>query len=791
MNALLLYLIRRFRPRIGWFQGLLALAAALCPAFAAADSPLRLPAGVFWWAGLLGLLVGMRAPSARRPTLRRSSGRATDPSPPRFPRSLPVGGWSRGRAGDRRPRDGVPYSSRFTLHASRFTFYVLRFTFYIFALLLGALFVVAVADALPPSGLIAQDVVALWNWAAALRADASAGWPAAGRTWAFLGQALPRVWRDLLAAPHAGEKGARLLVASGGAASTWIGAITLGWALARRRALLGPSLPLLAALASTTILGGGTGLPLIVGVGLLLLLAIAADVQRREAAWDRAGVDFSDELKYDVLLWGSVAVGATLAVALLLPAWFDNPIANALWRDVETPSGLAVLERNIQHGQRGPPVADPGISKLPALELGLSLEQEPPDTVALRVRLPAPSGGTQPLPAAPWPRYWRARVFDRYNGREWTADARVSPLEPIAPDAGAFPGAILQDIEDTRADRQLIFALPDAIAVSVPANVERLPDGAAAALTEREPAGRYRVLSRPQELASPPPESQPPPDMRGYLALPSNLPPKIGETARVIAGENTSAYDQALALETYLRALRYDYQVQPLPRDGDAVYQFLFEMRYGYCTYYASAMAVMARSLGIPARVATGYATGAYDQTSGAYIVREADAHAWPELYINGRWLPFEPTPIRALPARSTSDMSTPVVTPVVAQQPANLRGPLIWLAMIVLVGLLTAVGIWLGRRALPAPLVVRVQMLLERSGARAGVPWPAGATLHEYGALLEPLLDGAGGALQEIIELIEQARYGGRDLHDDEQRRLRVAGERVWAQLRRGNRRV
>jgi len=110
------------------------------------------------------------------------------------------------------------------------------------------------------------------------------------------------------------------------------------------------------------------------------------------------------------------------------------------------------------------------------------------------------------------------------------------------------------------------------------------------------------------------------------------MPPRVLDLAQVIAGSDTRTYDRALALESYLRGLPYSYQVQPLPGGGDAVEQFLFDMRQGYCTYYASAMAVMARSLGIPARVAIGYATGTYDQASGAYIVHEADAHAWPEL---------------------------------------------------------------------------------------------------------------------------------------------------------------
>jgi transglutaminase-like putative cysteine protease len=749
-NQLLRRLIRWFRPRVGWPAALLGLATVLCPALAVTDSPLNLPVALFGWAGLIGLLAGMRGPTTDdRRSMRRNS----------------------------------------ILHSP---FSILNLLWLlIVALGLGALFIGAAAGALPPFGLVFQDGAALSDWFARVwRAGLIAGAPPTSRAWAFLGESLPRAWRDLLAAPGGGEKGARLLVSVGGVASIWVGALALGWGLAHRRAVLGWGLPLLVSLAALTILSAGSSFLLIGGLGLLLLLAISTDFRGREAGWDRAGVDFSNELMLDVLTWGGFGVVVILILAALLPAWLDNPIAGALWPNIEPPSGLAVLDRNIQRTQRGPPVVEPGISKLPALQLGLSLEQAPSTTVALRVRLVAPDGGAMPLPDSPWPHYWRARVFNLYTGRAWTTNARVRPLEPLEPKAGAFPGAILQDVEDAQPDRQLILALPDAIAVSIPANVERLPDGAQAALTSLAPAERYRVLSQPQELAPLPPEGQQP-DMRGYLGLPQNLPPQVGETARSVVIGRAGPYEQALALEGYLRALRYSYQVQPLPGDGDAVYQFLFDMRRGYCTYYASAMAVMARSLGIPARVATGYATGTYDRANGVYIVHEDDAHAWPELFIDGRWLPFEPTPIRSLPARAGNEEPRLTAVPSAEEQPGNVSGPLIWLAVLACVGLLTAAGLWLGRHAAPVPPIVRAQMRLERHGARAGIPWPAGATLHEYGALLEPRLDGAAGALREVIELIEQVRYGGRELRADDQRRLREAEEQVWERLKRRERRA
>src|SRR5262249_45236857 len=146
----------------------------------------------------------------------------------------------------------------------------------------------------------------------------------------------------------------------------------------------------------------------------------------------------------DVLTWGGLAAIVIVLLAAVLPAWLDNPLASALWPELEVPSGLAVLERNIQSAQRGPPKVDPGISKLPALEFGISLEAELPETLARRVRL------DPPLQSAPGPRYWRARIYNIYNGRGWTQDARVGPYGATDLPKDSIPGLVIQEVEDAQ-----------------------------------------------------------------------------------------------------------------------------------------------------------------------------------------------------------------------------------------------------------------------------------------------------------------------------------------------------
>jgi protein-glutamine gamma-glutamyltransferase len=130
-----------------------------------------------------------------------------------------------------------------------------------------------------------------------------------------------------------------------------------------------------------------------------------------------------------------------------------------------------------------------------------------------------------------------------------------------------------------------------------------------------------------------------------YLQLPK-LDPRIPELARQITARADNPYDQARALESYLRS-HYGYTLDltgtPPP---DPLAYFLFQKRAGHCEYFASAMTVMLRSLGIPARLVNGFLTGEYNDVGGDFIVRASDAHSWVEVYFPASgWLTFDPTP--------------------------------------------------------------------------------------------------------------------------------------------------
>ena len=130
------------------------------------------------------------------------------------------------------------------------------------------------------------------------------------------------------------------------------------------------------------------------------------------------------------------------------------------------------------------------------------------------------------------------------------------------------------------------------------------------------------------------------------LALPPMSERSAALARSIVQGASTD-YDKAARLEQFfLRNYSYDLSVEPLTPGRDAVDVFLFEQQAGYCAQFATAMAVMARQVGLPARVAMGYVPGIYDQMAGAYTVRAGDAHAWVEIHFrNSGWVAFDPTP--------------------------------------------------------------------------------------------------------------------------------------------------
>ena len=175
------------------------------------------------------------------------------------------------------------------------------------------------------------------------------------------------------------------------------------------------------------------------------------------------------------------------------------------------------------------------------------------------------------------------------------------------------------------------------------------PGGAVYDFDTQHAINRYEATS---DIATPLPSELrkastdfPPQILREYLRLPA-IDPRIPRLAAQITNSADNNYDKASALQNYLRT-RFGYTLQlPKVQVSDPLANFLFERKQGHCEYFASAMAVMLRTIGIPSRVVNGFRSDEFNDLTGNYVVRAKDAHAWVEAYFPGYgWQTFDPTP--------------------------------------------------------------------------------------------------------------------------------------------------
>ena len=557
----------------------------------------------------------------------------------------------------------------------------------------------------------------------------------------------------------------RLLALLGFAAAGLLG---LGM---RRRALLLPwSMLLIAAIAVTAITARLAMSYVIIGVFLTLFVTIFASFTGRESAWDRTGISYSDALRWDVALGGVVLLVLVVGLGFLVPSVPRNALTTWIWTDVRLPAGLARLDKD--QGDDGPDrfqaLGRAQLGRLRSgedLALGRSLETAGSEQVAMRIRA---SGVTsEALP------YWRGRIFERYEGRGWTTgDLRMIPREPFVT-SDFDSGLIRQEITDLLPGRGQRFGLPDIIGMEELATLEQTTLGEAVGWVGAGPT--YTVYSLPPApvAANVPEQIELQSELIPYRERPENLPQRVVELTNQITGNAGSQTARALAIETYLRSLPYSYEVEPLRPGGDAVDQFLFTMRSGYCTYYASAMAVMARIVGIPSRVAVGYASGAYDPATGVFTVREAEAHAWPELYIDGQgWTRWEPTPVRDVPPRSTRVEQTPDLTIQETEEPATGAN---YLGLILLGVALLLLVVAIRQRLNSAPPLnpAAVHADLYRYGRRVGVLPARGDSVEDYARRLSSAAPAVYRPLARVGRLLTARLYRDQPLTPNESRDL------------------
>ncbi len=255
--------------------------------------------------------------------------------------------------------------------------------------------------------------------------------------------------------------------------------------------------------------------------------------------------------------------------------------------------------------------------------------------------------------------YWRGYAFDHYDGRTWsmsnaelktfnTGRTRRFILKPQATNELSF----VQSFYIVRDMPNILWAGGDPAMVLFPAEEIAQDVTGGLRIGAYLPAGMvYSVISTMQLF---PPETlraaegdYPAPISEQYLQLPDTVTERTQQLARDLTADLPTTYDRVIAIRDHLLvSYPYDFYPPPQAPNTDAVDQFLFVDQRGVCEHYASAMIVLLRTLGIPARFAVGYGSGDYNTLTGYYEVRADDAHAWVEVYFPSLgWVPFDPTP--------------------------------------------------------------------------------------------------------------------------------------------------
>ena len=257
------------------------------------------------------------------------------------------------------------------------------------------------------------------------------------------------------------------------------------------------------------------------------------------------------------------------------------------------------------------------------------------------------------------PAYWRGLVFDEYRDGAWTTTNHgYREMQPYVPPR-FMPPAPPHNLGTFVQTFRVLRPLPGVINAAYPIQSLYAP---VAALREDaygtfhtpdalRPGQTYSVVSylpdlsadalRGDELERVAPQNNP-----AYLD-PGSLSPRARQMAVEATKGASNEFDAVMALTGYLqRGYQYTLDLPRVPAGRDPVDWFLFDVKTGYCEQFATAETLMLRSLGIPARLATGYGTGDYDPLLNQAVVREHDAHAWVEVWFSGHgWVPVDPTP--------------------------------------------------------------------------------------------------------------------------------------------------
>jgi transglutaminase-like putative cysteine protease len=265
---------------------------------------------------------------------------------------------------------------------------------------------------------------------------------------------------------------------------------------------------------------------------------------------------------------------------------------------------------------------------------------------------------------------WRGVALDEFTGRAWKKSPEARHPNELRNERGFYQLGTTESLHRLTTqtifleaiESPVLFAAPRPVAIQGDFSLVRMDgEGSVQARRREYERVRYTALSdtTAPDVALLRKDATPyPVAFQRYLQLPPALDPRVNARANAMVanGHARNRYDEARAIESELRS-DYGYSLDMKASGPDPLADFLFNVKVGHCEYFATAMAVMLRTRGIATRVVNGFLPGEFNEASGAFTVRESDAHSWVEVYFpeTNSWVTFDPTPAagRSEPVRS------------------------------------------------------------------------------------------------------------------------------------------
>lgn len=466
----------------------------------------------------------------------------------------------------------------------------------------------------------------------------------------------------------------------------WLVGIWAGWQISRHKRLLWGLLPSTILLVWVLNYTNREVNILWIHLALLFFLIGFNSYINTQSQWDASHIDYADSTSMDTLVMVGV-VSFTLVIASYFSATISIKDILEDFRERRAVSDTASADTiGLEPAPDEHAIAGSfgGLPRSHLVGAGPELSQQLVMTIVTG-DLPPMSFNSQ----ATVPRYyWRTSTYQIYTGSGWanpSADADdINPdqvlFEPpqenvrIVNQQVTYPGeygqlywsgALLSaDTAFQAVWNHKVVSAPQAPATQTSDLM------AALAPVESYQAQSMLLRLRGEELRKS--SSEYPAWVRKqFMVLPESVPERVLALARELTASKSNPYDRAVAIQTYLRQFPYTLEVPAPPAGRDVADYFLFDLKQGYCDYYATTMVVLARAAGLPARLVIGYANGTYDRERAVYIVTENYAHSWVEVYFADiGWVEFEPTASLPVIIFEEKD-NAPILEPAVVQAPS------------------------------------------------------------------------------------------------------------------------